>query len=1072
MDSYSSMARGATPRRSPGSEQGHYPKTSPSSTGSVSAIAAGDATQSAGGARVSSASKASSTRSNQQADKQLSQIEKSVTHLLVATKQLLEMLTQWSRKQAKETEVSDVYVRLGYEFNLACRAFGAIGMDTADLGPVPDLLRTILEDTLSQDASPQSLDRYLPRIRDIIINLLHGLKKKQAKLRSRQAKEGKALPPRQGSSGSFELGVGDGPGQLEQTTPTTATATDRQKRPVGGHRQGGPYDEDQASVSSRNKSPSPWPGDRPGGSFSEREAGRQDAQRSLAPSTTTSSSLSSFTMQNMPVLPPHADTETQLNRPESPSYNIHNFPHPPPPLPPTSKQNDAIGMLQRSGELERRASRRFSAYQIQKHLGASPNGIPVLPPAQNSPIPNRGQDVRESMNAVRLRGPHLHDRQRSRNRFAGVAADKTGSPSSREATPSTKLEPTPESATPGSPLARTPTDKVRSPREFESRDVPLVGGPLPGLPQIDELDSFSSSPEPKKRDPVADSHISGHRNLDKPLPSPSTPSQSHRPEYTPEHSPPPGKEITLFLQYKSKIKKYVLPEGYSSLTIARLQLAFIEKFAWNTHSNGADLPEIYIQDPVSGIRHELEDLRDIKDRSVLVLNVEVLDEVRKHFDESVGGIRTMVESVRDVIDGHGTSIQRLIDRQQETSKEISRLAAPGGMPAISGFKPSVAGEGGKAAELQGLRNDLASLRQTYSSFTSDITATMTNIRAKAGQVKSAAVDAVVPSFEGGSGAGHARVQTGKKELADESEKLVARVDDLQDLVEDLRKDVVTRGVRPLPRQLEAVGRDISAVTKELKKMQEFLKREKPIWTKIWEKELQLVCEERDQLTMQEDLAVDLEDDLEKATQTFALVEQATKQQTLDTPGSNPNGVAVRTVSRTLNHHINPAEAKDSLLGEVRALQPNHETRLEAIERAEKARQKELESRRGGEFQKELSSFVGDNKLKSNGGFEELERVRKEKEDSIRKEVWERMQGLIPADPEPAAAESEGHQQAPELNLPDDQPAQADAENTEQKDASSGEDANSGTNDAGDGQVDKVSSDHRSSDTPGMSDHTA
>jgi hypothetical protein len=36
------------------------------------------------------------------------------------------------------------------------------------------------------------------------------------------------------------------------------------------------------------------------------------------------------------------------------------------------------------------------------------------------------------------------------------------------------------------------------------------------------------------------------------------------------------------------------------------------------------------------------------------------------------------------------------------------------------------------------------------------------------------------------------VNTGKKELAAESERLVARVDDLQDLVEDLRKDVVTR----------------------------------------------------------------------------------------------------------------------------------------------------------------------------------------------------------------------------------------------------------------------------------------
>src|SRR6201999_4034772 len=72
-----------------------------------------------------------------------------------------------------------------------------------------------------------------------------------------------------------------------------------------------------------------------------------------------------------------------------------------------------------------------------------------------------------------------------------------------------------------------------------------------------------------------------------------------------DSSPPQGKELTLFLQYRSKIKKFVLTDGYEELTIARLQLAFIEKFAWNTQHDGVELPEIYVQDPVSGVRHEL-----------------------------------------------------------------------------------------------------------------------------------------------------------------------------------------------------------------------------------------------------------------------------------------------------------------------------------------------------------------------------------------------------------------------------------------------------------------------------------
>jgi hypothetical protein len=64
--------------------------------------------------------------------------------------------------------------------------------------------------------------------------------------------------------------------------------------------------------------------------------------------------------------------------------------------------------------------------------------------------------------------------------------------------------------------------------------------------------------------------------------------------------------------------------------------------------------------------------------------------------------------------------------------------------------------------------------------------------------------------------------------------------------------------------------------------------------------------------------------------------------------------------------------------------------LEAIERAERARQRELESRRGGEFQKELGNFVEEGKLKKSGGVEEVERMRLVKDERARKENHERI----------------------------------------------------------------------------------
>lgn len=935
--------------------------------------------------RNSSSSRTSAVRTStrQSQPQQLSTIEKSVTHLLVATKQLLETLTQWSRNAASEGEVSDVYVRLGYEFNIACRAFNSIGVDTQDLGPVPDLLRAILEETLSQEASQQSLDRFLPRIRDIIINLLHGLKKKQQRLRQRT------------SSGSQSSRGATAAESAADDLLARQSASRTQSQRVANDAPSHDVPPRSASMQAGRSSPRKE-------SFSPGPASHRAREPSRDTTSSDASSMSSNALQNIPVIAPYPQEDTMPAQPPAqfgnepapvaypqdapqPPYTEHNLPPPPPP----PKQQDALAALQRGGELERRASRRFSAYQISKHLGST-NGVPMIPPAQNSPIPNRGQDTRESLKAVRTRS-FLHNRQRSmqRNAQESPRREVQDEPRISEEAEGSLTEPPPsvhlESP---SPILKTPEDKLGTAYPF----------PVTEPSHNEEMTATSNGPVPdtmieQTPEPEVGAELQRRKSrIQRETTPPSTTDKSvTQQQFVPEASPQPGKELTLFLQYKSKIKKFVLPDG-GDLSVARLQLAFIEKFAWNTHNNGNDLPEIYLQDPVSGVRHELEDLSDIKDRSVLVLNVEQLDEVKKHFDDSIGGIKGMIEGLKAAVDDQQSALHRVSERQQEAAKEMAAMAAapPRAATPIAAPQPlqtaSSKGSPAQLAEVQSLRRELAVVRQTYTSFVDDINSSMSAIRTKAASVKSEADKNRIPSMSAGSGRSY--VNGGKKNLSDDSEKLVTQVDDLQDIVEDLRKDVVTRGVRPLPRQLEAVGKDISAATTGLKKLQEFLKREKPIWTKIWEKELQVVCDDRDLLTMQEELCIDLEDDLEKATATFALVEQATRQQNLQN--------APRSSSRTLNPVAldrggDPQKARTGVLGEVRALQPNHESRLEAIQRAEKARLRELEERRGGEFQKELSNFVEEGKLKKSGGVEETDRLRKLKDERSRKENYELLQ---------------------------------------------------------------------------------
>jgi len=279
---------------------------------------------------------------------------------------------------------------------------------------------------------------------------------------------------------------------------------------------------------------------------------------------------------------------------------------------------------------------------------------------------------------------------------------------------------------------------------------------------------------------------------------------------------------------------------------------------------------------------------------------------------------------------------------------------------------------------------------------------MAEVRTKAKSVKSAAVTAALPNMDGESGRAYVKT-TLYGSLAKEQSAIVDRVDDVQDSIEDLRKDVVTRGVRPLPRQLEQVAKDLSTATSDLKKLENFVEKERPLWSKIWKQELQEVCDDRDALAETEALIADMKLDLEESEKTFRLVEEACKQQNAmagNTPSNSSAAVIpgamrsssgnARVPALAYNSGGDPSKAKHGVLVEVQGLRVDHESRLEAIERAERARIKELESRKDNDLlKKELGDFVKDDKLKKSGGVAEAERLRKAKDERIRKEVWER-----------------------------------------------------------------------------------
>lgn len=85
----------------------------------------------------------------------------------------------------------------------------------------------------------------------------------------------------------------------------------------------------------------------------------------------------------------------------------------------------------------------------------------------------------------------------------------------------------------------------------------------------------------------------------------------------PPLSPLPNQPFTVFLQLESQVRKAKFEPG---MTIAALRILFVEKFAYNP---GLDnFPDIYIRDPTSQVMYELEDINEVKEKSLLSLNIE------------------------------------------------------------------------------------------------------------------------------------------------------------------------------------------------------------------------------------------------------------------------------------------------------------------------------------------------------------------------------------------------------------------------------------------------------------------
>ncbi|EIW79298.1 AIP3-domain-containing protein [Coniophora puteana RWD-64-598 SS2] len=912
-------------------------------------------------------------------------VESAVTRLLVAIKQLLESLTLWSECKIDEMQVSDVYVRLGNDFNAAVAAFAAFNIDMADLMSVPEDLREVLETCLAEDATPDNLQIYLPKVRQIITQLLQGLRGKQSMYRrivqEHQHRHRSAHSRTDSRSSKAEKSSSRRDGEAKHRSHPSREASEVDRQDTG------------ASVSTRHSTrssrhheshqPPPVfqePDDPPppqsdhinGGPTPQQQPAElpstQDSTVAKPPDHSPPMSRKSMDRASVPLSP---DQSIEAVPPSVKRYSLVDKPMPSPQVPavvveepqgsseeggdrydassplgtPPSSESlqtpgvaSSLAALKKSEALERRASKRFSTYNISKITGSGPKG-----------------------------GSGRHTTNR---RSLAVSS----------------------ALTPGELAVLTeceePLNEVR--QEQSGRSSRSTHSPAPDAPPVPPLPPIAESPVTILESPK--------RSLAKEI--------TYDEPAEPVTSPSPT-AITVFLQVGREVKKATIEPG---LTFSSLRVLFVDKFSYNPGLE--NFPAIYIRDPSSGVQYELEDIDEVQEKCLLSLNIEPLDQIKQHIDSQISTLAQDLKELKALTannrrmsqitlmphndfaestpaadrptDKHFATVARRVSRMfggdhtspfimpQATGQSLQLQPQMTGASVVSEYSSRVVNDlKTQFDEVQNLRRDLGAMRQIYTEFMTSTKESLSTLRDQTQSVKQLATAQV--------GGARGFIDSGKTKLDTRSQNVLTKVEELQDTVEALRDDVLRRHVTPRAQLLKTIKDSIATTAEELESLKEHINTIKPMWKKTWEEELQNIVEEQGFLGHQEEFLNDLLEDHKALSEVLGHVEKVISLRK-----------AAPRSSRGRDYRPPPMEeghtGLSTVMMEIRGASVDPERRLKAIAANQKSREKELATR-SDEFQDELKGFVKGKKLKMTGGAEEAERVRQKRNDMTLKAMF-------------------------------------------------------------------------------------
>lgn len=424
-------------------------------------------------------------------------------------------------------------------------------------------------------------------------------------------------------------------------------------------------------------------------------------------------------------------------------------------------------------------------------------------------------------------------------------------------------------------------------------------------------------------------------------------------------------QSSIFLKLGDQVKKVSID---LPTTFPNLKVLFSQRFNYSSPATSS-YPKIYIQDGPNLVAYELENISEIKYGSIISLQQpDFKSLIISHVDSQIGTVKNDMMNMEDRI-----------------LKKLEKLQAlQSSAPATPSLRQSTDIDSGKNMKKLGekenhqklfddLQDELTKVKQHQ----------IKSVRRINGMINSTVetIDRIQADGLASQISENTYVKDCKAKVSEGCESLVEKLDDLQDVIEFIKRDITKHNIKPSDKQLEHLSKEMKNTKAELSSLTDYTQIERKNLLSMWSKQMATISADQRFFKAQEEIMGLLAQDYQSAQETFDLIVSCATQ-------LEKGSLTYKSKLPVPDPSVSPWDASKLVMAEVDAINPNHEERVEAIMKAERVREMEKELRLKDEFQEELGDFVSNEKLKRNGGgISEIEKQRQEKDQEHMKSTF-------------------------------------------------------------------------------------